>query len=362
MATSAPTFASARKRSSSASACGGGAPSTLAEHEHRSGLTDAERPQPHGQLLVRQPSGERLREHVAGEPALGVPHRALAHQLERHDGHGLLEDQPLEVSEATGVARRHQPGLRGASAAQRHGQHQRAARDVRMVRRELGVLDRPRVAVRELLAPARHLLAHLLHRLPGKLAPERLRGDRLAAAGEHAHRAARRGGQRAHHLVEPALLEHQPLEPLVDRDAALEHLVLLVHEAREGLLGERDERQLVRHLEDREVELRRLVHQRGGKRLVVEAGPEPEPGQVVPREQPHELALALVGVELDPGRQQELAARQPRRRVGQLRDVHPANRRVRAVLARRELEPHLGREPSYGEHGISGGRSGPTPR
>ena len=87
-------------------------------------------------------------------------------------------------------------------------------------------------------------------------------GDRLAAGREHAHRAAGRRGQRAHHLVEPALLEHEPLEPLVDRDAALEHLVLLVHQPRERLLGDRDERQLVGHLEHREAERGRLLDER----------------------------------------------------------------------------------------------------
>jgi hypothetical protein len=148
----------------------------------------------------------------------------------------------------------------------------------------------------------------------------------------------------------------------VDRDAALEHLVLLVHEACERLLRERDEGQLVRHLEDRERELARLLEERLRQRVVVEAGAEAEPGEVMPRQGPHELALALVGVELDPGRQQQLAARQPRRGIGQLGDVDPANRRIGAVLACRELEPHLGREPSNGEHRISGARSAPTPR
>ena len=103
-------------------------------------------------------------------------------------------------------------------------------------------------------------------------------------------------------------------------------------------------------------------HERRGQRVVVEAGAEPEAGQVMAGQEPRELALAPVGVELDAGGQQQLAARQPGRRVRQLRDVDPADGRVRAILARRELEPHLGHEPSNGEHGISGERSAPTPR
>ena len=110
----------------------------------------------------------------------------------------------------------------------------------------------------------------------GELA-ERLTGrHRLAARAEHAGRAADRLGDRLHERVEPVLLEHQPLEPLVDRDAALEHLVLLVDEPRHRPLGQRDERHVVRHLEQREAELARLVEQRRRQLVVGEAGAEPE--------------------------------------------------------------------------------------
>ena len=135
---------------------------------------------------------------------------------------------------------------------------------------------------------------------------------------EHVDRAAGGRRQRAHQLVEPALLEHEPLEPLVDRDAALQDLVLLVHEARERLLGDRDERQLVGHLEHREAQPARLLHERGRQLGVLEPGPEAEPGEVAARKQPHELALALGAVELDARRQQKLPARQPGRRVEEL--------------------------------------------
>ena len=184
----------------------------------------------------------------------------------------------------------------------------------------------------------------------GQLAPEQLRGDRLPAPGEHGHGAAGRRGERAHDLVEPALLEHDPLEPLVDRDPALEHLVLLVDEPRERLLGDRDERQLVGDLEDGEAGGLRLLDDRLRHVLVVEAGPEAEPGEMAVGQQPDELALARLVVELDARRQQQLTARQPRRRVRQLRYVHPPNRRIGTVLAGRELQAHLGDEAAYGEH------------
>ena len=79
---------------------------------------------------------------VGIQPPLGVAHRALAHQLERHDRYGLLEDEALEVPEPTGVPRRHEPRLRGAAAAERHREHERAPGDVGMVRSELRVVDR----------------------------------------------------------------------------------------------------------------------------------------------------------------------------------------------------------------------------
>ena len=84
--------------------------------------------------------------------------------------------------------------------------------------------------------------------------------------------------------------------------------------------------------------------------LVVEAGPEAEPGEMAVGQQPDELALARLVVQLDARGQQQLTAGQPRRRVGQLRYVHPPNRRIGTVLAGRELQAHLGDEAAYGEH------------
>jgi hypothetical protein len=136
----------------------------------------------------------------------------------------------------------------------------------------------------------------------------------------------------------------------VDGDATLEHLVLLVHQSGEGLLGQGDEGQLVGHLEDREAELARLLEQRGGQGVEVEAGTEAEAGQMAPGQQPHELALALLGVELDSGGQQQLTAGQPRRGIRQLRDVDPADRSVGSLSAGCQLEAHLCDKAPNGEH------------
>ena len=78
-------------------------------------------------------------------------------------------------------------------------------------------------------------------------------GQHLAAGVEHHRAAADRRGDLARDLVEAAALQDEPLEALVDRDPAGEHVVLLVDQPAEGRLGDRDERGLVRNLEDREV-------------------------------------------------------------------------------------------------------------
>src|SRR5205085_10480252 len=54
-----------------------------------------------------------------------------------------------------------------------------------------------------------------------------------------------------------------------------------------------------------------------------------------------QLALALGGVELHAGREQQLAAAQPGCGVGQLAAVHPAHVRGCVLLAAEELEPEL---------------------
>ena len=94
------------------------------EGEHRELVADAERAQARRELVGIQAAGQRLGEHVAGEPALGVARDPQAHELERDDGRGLLQDQPLEVAQRAVVADAGQP-RRGAPAGH-HGQRQHA--------------------------------------------------------------------------------------------------------------------------------------------------------------------------------------------------------------------------------------------
>ena len=148
----------------------------------------------------------------------------------------------------------------------------------------------------------------------------------------------------------PLLGQHDPLQPLVRAQRPLQHRVVLVDEVRGRLLGDRDERHLVGHLDEREAELGGRLAQRLGHLLVREPGAEPEPREPVPGEQLHERALA-VGVEQPhPGGQEQLAAGQPRRRVLELGDVHPADRVLEPRLARDEADVEVADEVAERQH------------
>ena len=332
---------------------GRGRPRPAARRRRRSAKTstaalcaDAERAQPHRQLVAR------TSRPVSASASTSPASRRSVSRIARW----RISSSATTVTACWRISRSKSPRPPASRAATsqacgaprprgEHRQHQRAAGDAPGGRARTRAPSAPAAvaSARRAGAPRR---APARAPRSGSCAPERACEAIVSpAAREHAHGAAGRGGERAHHLVEPALLEHQPLEPLVDRDAALEHLVLLVHEPRERLLGDRDERQLVGHLEHREAELvappstqRRRAASRGRSPV-----PKPSPARWWPASSRTNSRWRSSRVELDAGRQQQLAARQPRRRVGQLRDVHPAHRRVRAVLARRELEPHLGR-------------------
>ena len=236
------------------------------EDQDRRFVADPERLQAAAQLGRLHPPAEGAGEHVAGEPPLGLAGDPAAHQLERDDGDGLLQDQPLEVAEAAGVADDHDPGLRRAAAGRDHRVGQSPAGD-------RGVGGDEGMAVGRV--PER-LFADPADRVGGELAAEAPPGQPLAAAVEDRHGAADGGGDRRGDFLQPALLQYQPLEPPLHGDSALQHLVLLVDQAGEGLLGDRDERRRVGHLEEREVAFLGLLDQRFRQFAVAEAGAEAE--------------------------------------------------------------------------------------
>jgi hypothetical protein len=92
-----------------------------------------------------------------------------------------------------------------------------------------------------------------------------------AARVEDQRRPADQRRERLGHPVEPALREHDPLQPLVRRQRPLQHGVVLVDQVRGRLLGDRDERHVIGHLEQREAQLGRRLAQGLGHLGVREA-------------------------------------------------------------------------------------------
>ena len=241
----------------------------------------------------------------------------------------------MTISQATGAPPR-RPGTGTASARPRQRRVLWLERGQRR--------GRPR---------ARELAAERLQRRGAGAALARVAGQLAAGRVLNDRRAADRRRQRAEDGLQPAPLDHQPLEALVHLGAALQHRVLLVDQQREGALGDRDERHLVRHLEQRHAPLLRLIDQRLGHPLVLEPGAETQPGDVVVGEQGHEAALPGRAAELDPGGQQQLAAGEPWRRVLELRDVDPADRPLGAVGPGDQLEAAVGDEIADRQHRVS---------
>ena len=176
------------------------------------------------------------------------------------------------------------------------------------------------------------------------------RGEHLAAPVVDQRRPADQRGQRARHAVEALLGEHDPLEPLVRRERATQERVLLVDEMGERLLGEGDERQLVGHLEEGEAVLLGGLHHRLGHGVVAEPRAQPDAREPVARQPRDVLALPVGVLELHPRGEQQLTAREPRRRVLQLGDVHPADRAVQPVGSGRGGDVELTEKVAEGQH------------
>ncbi len=161
--------------------------------------------------------------------------------------------QAVDLGQAAGVLDRHEPRGRDAAAVRRVAgadrQREAARGEVRVARDEA-------LAVAPAGALAQ-LLAERLDDLLAELAAEGAQRLALAAAVEDERGAADERRQRPDDRVEAALGQDDPLQALLRGDRALQQRVLLVDEPRERLLGERDERQLVGHLEQREAALAR---------------------------------------------------------------------------------------------------------
>ena len=127
----------------------------------------------------------------------------------------------------------------------------------------------------------------------------------------------------------PSSLEDGMREPLVHLERAFDPRQLLVRELRRDRLRQRDERHVVGDRDQREAHLLGLVGERRGRLGPAEADAEGQAREPVLGESAHVLALRPRELaDAEPGRDQKLTALEPRRRVGQLRDVDPANRVV----------------------------------
>jgi 4-aminobutyrate aminotransferase len=126
-------------------------------------------------------------------------------------------------------------------------------------------------------------------------------------------------------------LEDGMREPLVDLECPLDACELRVRELRRDRLRQCDERHVVGDRDQRKAHLLGLVGERRGRLGPAEADAEREARQAVLGEAADVLALGPGELAYpEPRRDQELAALEPGSRVGQLGDVHPADRVVGA--------------------------------
>ena len=214
-------------------------------------------------------------EHVAGQAPLGRVGDAAAQQLERDDRRALVQREAVDLGQAAGVLDRRDPGLRRAAAARpaTGSTSARPARSPVVGRERLGVPARAR---RRASAPIAAIC--VVARAGGGTSGRPAASPR---AVEDERGPADQPGERADDPVEAALGEHDALQALLRGDRPAQQRVLLVDQPRERLLGDRDERQLVRDLEQREAALarapRRAPRARGRAR-----SPTPNPRPASP--------------------------------------------------------------------------------
>ena len=189
-------------------------------------------------------------EQVAGEPELRRRDRVTARELEGERGLSVVEHEAVVVGQ---LARR----LAGAQG------------------RDLPVrADRQ---LEHVLAGGEPIAVTLADHAAGRV-----------DEGERAADVVAEDRQQGGHA---AAFEHGVGEPLVHLDRALDAGKLLVRELRRNCLRQRDERHLVGHRDEREVELLGLVGKRLRRLGPTEADPEREPGQSVSGEAADVFAL-----------------------------------------------------------------------
>jgi len=153
--------------------------------------------------------------------------------------------------------------------------------------------------------------------------------------------------------LQAAALEHGRGEPLVHLEGARHLLEPFVREVRDRRLRNRDERHFVGNGHDGEGELVRLLHDRRGHRGKAEPDSEPETGEPVLGEAAQVRALRRGHLaHAEAGGEEELPSLEELRRIGELRDVQPADLVAKPLGAGRHSEPQAGKHGDSldGEH------------
>ena len=267
---------------------------------------------PPSHLALVEPVVLEIVEEIAGEPKLRRRDRQPAGELERERRLAVVQDEAILVAERPSVPS--------------HLQHRPVS-----VRRH-GELERPR---------------------EGELASRVPLADRVAVVVDEAEAAAQPLAQDAQERLDAEAVQHRRSKSLVHLEGLGEALQLLVRQVRERRLRDRDERDVVRHGEHRETEPVGFADER--LRNLVEAEPEAEAErrQPVLGEAGDVLDLALRRLaDAESRGQQQLAAFEPRGRVGELGDVEPADLASESVRTGAHVEAESGdrRDLSDGQH------------
>ena len=175
----------------------------------------------------------------------------------------------------------------------------------------------------------------------------RRRGQRDAVQVQEHRPPLGHVGERRRDPLDPRTVHHGAREDVLRVDRSLQHVVLLGEDPREHRLGDRDERHRVRHLEHRERDLVGRGDDRPRHLVVGEPESEPEPREAgVGQALDVRTLLRRRRADAHPGREEQLAALQPRRRVLELAHVDPPDRADRvwaSPATRRSAMPGISR-------------------
>jgi hypothetical protein len=288
---------------------------------------------PHDLVRRERARGERL-EEVALESSLGLGDGARLRELDREQRQRVTHDDAIGLGQRVGAADGEE---RLDATLSADGLH----------RDRLPAVDERQAEAGPVGSRVPELLPDALGTLVGFRDGRR---ERQAVQVEEQHPSLRDAGERRGDPVDTTPFHHRARQDVLGVDGALEHVVLLGEQAREHGLGQRDERDGVGHLEDGEAVGIRGGDDRLRDALVTEAEPESEAREPGVR-QPLDVRALLRGRGADAGagREEDLAALEPRSRVLELGAVDPPDGAVGCGLAGDEPEREAGDREDVGD-------------